>query len=118
MAVDIDEDGNGIVEQDEFLSMFSTDDNMEDVARTSCAKAETEANKLHTTVEPTNSYYSKGKRLVLSQVRFQSKGTLLGGSKDRVDTLTFQRGLVEAHRYDRGVGHGRTYRIFKNEQID
>jgi hypothetical protein len=51
-------------------------------------------------VEPANSYYGKGKRLVFTDVRYQSKSTLMGINKDRIGTLTMEHGKVEARRFE------------------
>ena len=151
MMADIDRDGNGIVEHQEFLGMFSKFENMEEVAKKYVSEAEEDAakaapkcptsghimvindaytqpykcNSCHSVcsgarwrcdqcdvdfcfdckpkesgTEPANVYFLQ--RLVMNQVRFKSKGTVFGGSKDRIGTLTMQHGEIVARRFDDG----------------
>ena len=101
LALEADEDGNGTLTREEFLEMFSKYD-MKELAAKYEAEAEEERSKAEAQpgVEPGNSYHDKGKRLVFTDVRYQSKSTLMGMSKDRIGTLTMEHGKVEARRFE------------------
>jgi hypothetical protein len=101
LALAADEDGNGTLTREEFLEMFSKYD-MKELAAKYEAEAEEERSKAEVQpgVEPANSYYGKGKRLVFTDVRYQSKSTLMGINKDRIGTLTMEHGKVEARRFE------------------
>ena len=101
LALAADEDGNGTLTREEFLEMFSKYD-MKELAAKYEAEAEEERSKAEAQpgVEPGNSYHGKGKRLVFTDVRYQSKSTLMGMSKDRIGTLTMEHGKVEARRFE------------------
>ena len=98
LALAADEDGNGILTREEFLEMFSKYE-MKELAAKYEAEAEEERSKAPG-VEPANSYHGKGKRLVFTDVRYQSKSTLMGMNKDRIGTLTMEHGKVEARRFE------------------
>ena len=101
LALAADADGNGTLTREEFLEMFSKYD-MKELAAKYEAEAEEERSKAEAQpgVEPGNSYHGKGKRLVFTDVRYQSKSTLMGMSKDRIGTLTMEHGKVEARRFE------------------
>jgi hypothetical protein len=104
LALAADEDGNGTLTREEFLKMFSNTSkyDMKELAAKYEAEAEEERSKAEVQpgVEPANSYYGKGKRLVFTDVRYQSKSTLMGMNKDRIGTLTMEHGKVEARRFE------------------
>ena len=58
--------------------------------------------ELHRVGEQANSYHGQGKRLLFTDVRYKSKGTLMGGSKDRIGTLQMEHGIIEARRFEGG----------------
>jgi hypothetical protein len=101
LALAADEDGNGILTREEFLEIFSKYA-MKELAAKYEAEAEEERSKAEAQpgVEPGNSYHRKGKRLVFTDVRYQSKGTLTSMSKERIGTLTMEHGKVEARRFE------------------
>ncbi len=103
LALAADEDGNGTLTREEFLEMFSEYD-MKELAAKYEAEAEVERFKAEVQpgVEPANSYYGKGKRLVFTEVRYQSKSALMGMNKDRIGILTMEHGKVEARRLESG----------------
>jgi serine/threonine protein kinase len=103
-ASDIDEDENGVVDQYEFLNMLEKNacDSMEKVVQKYNNMAEMQK-KEASSLEPANVYYSKqgkGKKLVFTDVRFHSKSTMLGISKERNGILTFQHGDIKVHRFE------------------
>ena len=82
--------------------MFSKYD-MKELAAKYEAEAEEERSKAEAQpgVEPGNSYHGKGKRLVFTDVRYQSKSATINGFiKDRIGTLTMEHGKVEARRFE------------------
>ena len=101
LALQADEDGNGTLTFEEFLETFSKY-SMKDLAAKYQAEADKEVvqAKDASQGEPADSYHGKGKRLVFTDVRYTSKGTLMGGQKDRIGTLTMEHGQVEARRFE------------------
>ena len=100
LAFAADEDGDGMLTREEFLKTFSKY-GMKELAQ----KYETEADKEAASPpagEPANSYHGPGKRLVFTDVRYKSKGLVMGGSKERIGTLTLEHGAIEARRFEGG----------------
>jgi hypothetical protein len=103
-SADIDEDGNGHADQYEFLNMLAKHacEGMEEVVQkynSAAQKKKEEASVL----EPANVYCSKhdkAKKLICTDVRFHSKGAILGGKKERVGNLTLQHGCIKVHRVE------------------
>ena len=95
-----DQDGNGTLTREEFLQTFSKY-GMRELADKYEKEAGEEA-ALHRVGEPANSYHGQGKRLLFTDVRYKSKGTLMGGSKDRIGTLQMEHGIIEARRFEGG----------------
>ena len=100
LALAADGDGNGTLTREEFLQTFSKY-GMRELAEKYEKEAEEEAG-LQLVGEPANSYHGQGKRLAFSDVRYKSKGLLMGGSKDRIGTLTMEHGAIEARRFESG----------------
>jgi len=101
-AVDIN--GDGTLTREEFLKTFSSC-GMVMLAKKFAQEAEGELVKddaPEATGEPANSYHGKGRRLLFANVKFKSKGTMLGGSKDRIGSINLQNGRVEVRRFDGG----------------
>ncbi len=101
LALAADADGNGTLTREEFLECFGEYD-MKELAAMYEADIEEVRSKAEVQpgFEPANSYHGKGKRLVFTDVRYQSKSTLTGMNKDRIGTLTMEHGKVEARRLE------------------
>jgi len=97
LAFEVDEDNSGTVTHEEFLSAFS-EISMQELAKKYEQKAASEAEAAAISKVPENVFFDK--RLVCTNVRFKSKGTLTGISKERVGTLTLEHGNVVAHRFE------------------
>jgi serine/threonine protein kinase len=103
-SADIDEDGNGHADQYEFLNMLAKHacESMEEVVQKYNSAAQQKMEEA-SVLEPANVYFSKhdkAKRLICTDVQFQSKGTFLGGKKERVGNLTLQHGCIKVHRVE------------------
>eukprot|EP00961_Rhodomonas_salina_P246294 3328005-Rhodomonas_salina.3 len=95
LATKVDADDSGSIELGEFLKHFS-ECSMADVARQ--AQELALQHKEQADTEPPGVYFSKP--LMMSEVKFTSKGSLLGGKKQRIGTLTLEAGAVVSKRYD------------------
>ena len=100
LALAADQDGNGTLTREEFLQAFSKY-GMRELADKYEKEAGEEA-ALPRVGEPANSYHGQGKRLLFTDVRYKSKGTFMGGSRDRIGTLTMEHGAIEARRFESG----------------
>jgi hypothetical protein len=103
LALMADADGNGTLTREEFLQTFSKY-GMKELAEMYRREAEEEAAS-QPVGEPANSYHGQGKRLVFTDVKYKSKGTSLGFSKDRIGTLTMEHGAIEARRFESGKSY-------------